>query len=126
MRTPGFGLALVAAFAIGTGISGFMEGIQSLDEPPNLLEIVAAITNLVMGVGGIATAVMVWREDRRALVPFLIWGGNALVASVVAPSAYSPEIGWPPVLIGGIATALLLALIFVYVRRRLSATARDE
>lgn len=126
MRTPGFGLALVAAFAIGTGISGLLEGIRSLDHPPNSLAIVVAIANLVMGAAGIATAVMVWRLDRRALVPFFVWGGSALVASVAAPLAYAPSTGWPPVLIGGIATALLLTLIFVYVRGRLTATARDE
>ena len=125
MTTPGLGLALVAAFALGTGISGFLEGIQSLDEPPNSLAIVVAVANLMMGAGGIATAVMVWRKDRRALVPFLIWGGSAVLASVAAPRAYSPEVGWPPVLIGGITTALLLALIFAYVRRRLAITARD-
>lgn len=126
MTTPGFGLALVAAFAIGTGISGLLEGIQSLDEPPNSLAIVVAVANLVMGVAGIVTAVMVWRQDRRALFPFLVWGGSAVVASVAAPLAYSPNTGWPPVLIGGIATALLLTLIFIYVRRRLTTTVRDE
>lgn len=126
MRTPGIGLALVAAFAIGTALHGLLSGISNLGGTPNSLATVVAMANIIMGVAGIALAVMVWLEDRRALVPFLIWGGNALVASVVAPRAYSPEIGWPPALIGGIATALLLALIFVYVRRRLSATARDE
>lgn len=126
MRTPGFGLALVAAFALGTGISGLVEGIQSLDEPPNWVAIVVAVANLTMGAGGIATAVMVWRKDRRALVPFLLWGGSALVASIAAPLAYSPEIGWPPVLVGGITTAVLVALIFAYVRRRLATTVRDE
>ncbi len=126
MKTPGFGLALVAAFAIGTGLSGLLNGIESIDEAPSSLATVVALANLLMGVGGIATAVMVWREDRRALGPFLLWGGSAVVASVVAPLAYSPEIGWPPVLIGGLTTVLLLALIFAYVRRRLGATVRDE
>jgi hypothetical protein len=127
MRTPGFGLAIVAAFAIGTGLSGLLNGIEDLNAAPNALATMVAVANLVMGVGGIVTAVMVWREDRRALVPFLVWGGSAVVASVLAPLAYSPEIGWPPVLIGGLTTVLLLALIFVYVRRRLTATpARDE
>lgn len=127
MKTPGFGLALVAAFAIGTGLSGFLNGVDSIGEAPNSLAIVVAVANLVMGVAGVATAVMVWHEDRRALVPFLIWGGSAVVASVVAPRVYSPDIGWPPVLIGGLTTVLLLALIFAYVRRRLTTTTvRDE
>jgi hypothetical protein len=127
MRTPGFGLALVAAFAVGTGVSGLLTGIRDLDDAPNALATIVAVANLVMGVGGIVTAVMVWREDRRALVPFLVWGGSAVLASVIAPLAYSPEIGWPPVLIGGLTTMLLLALIFVYVRRRLTPTpVRDE
>lgn len=127
MRPPGFGLALVAAFAIGTGLSGLLTGIENIDNAANSLATVVAVANLVMGVAGIATGVMVWREDRRALVSFLCWGGSAVVASIVAPLAYSPEIGWPPVLIGGLTTVLLLALIFAYLRRRLTtATARDE
>jgi hypothetical protein len=126
MSTPGFGLALVAAFAIGTGISGLIEGMQGFDNPPNSLALVVAIANIVMGVAGIVTAVMVWRQDRRALVPFFLWAGSAVVASIAAPLAYSPETGWPPVLIGGLATALLVSLVFTYVNRRLRATARDE
>ena len=127
MTTPGFGLALVAAFAIGTGLSGLLNGIENIDDAPNSLATVVAVANLVMGLAGLATAVMVWREDRRALVPFLFWGGSAVVASIAAPLAYSPEIGWPPVLMGGLTTVLLLALIFAYVRRRLTpTTARDE
>jgi hypothetical protein len=117
---------LVAVFATVTGISGLVEGIRGLAQPPNSLAIVVAVADLVMGVGGIVTAVMVWRQDQRAIIPFLLWSGGAVVASVTAPLAYAPSKGWPPVLIGGIATALLLTLIFVYVRRRLGATARDE
>lgn len=125
MRTPGFGLALIAAFAIGTGLSGLLNGIENFDDAPNSLATVVAIANLVMGAGGIATAVMLWREDRRALIPFLIWGGSAVVASIAAPLAHSPRLGWPPVLIGGITTVLLLTLVFFYVRRRLATTVRD-
>lgn len=127
MRTPPFGLILVAAFAVGTGINGFYTGVKDLPDAPNTLATMVSLFNLLMGIGGLAAAVLLWRHDRRALVPVAVWGGSLIGAATLAPRAYAPEdAGWPAAIVGGIMTAAVVVAIVVYTRWRLGLTARGE
>ncbi|MGQ0714489.1 MAG: hypothetical protein ACT4PJ_12270 [Gemmatimonadaceae bacterium] len=126
MSTPGFGLVLVAVFAAGTGLNGFYNGIADLTDAPGAIAIAVAILNIVMGITGFTTAVLVWREDRRVLFPLASWGLSAVAASVLAPLAYAPDAGLAPVILGGAITAALVAVVYAYVERRLRTTAGDE
>jgi hypothetical protein len=123
---PSFGLILVAAFAIGTGLNGLYNGATDLPRAPNTLATVVGVANLVMGITGIAAAVLVWRQDLRATAPIVAWGASAIAASVLAPRAYAPEAGWPAAILGGVMTAALVITIFLYVKWRLGLTARGE
>lgn len=127
MKTPPFGLILVAAFAVGTGINGFLTAVKDLPDAPNTLATMVSLFNLLMGIGGLAAAVLLWRHDRRALVPVAVWGGSLIGAATLAPRAYAPEdAGWPAAIIGGIMTAAVVVAIVVYTRWRLGLTARGE
>lgn len=119
MKAPSIPLALIAVLVLGIGINGFVNAANDLPNAPNALATIVAVLNLLMGVAGIGAAVFVWQQKAQA-VPFLwVWGGSAVAASVLAPRAYAPEVGWPPVLIGGIVTAAIVVAIVVFVRQKL-------
>jgi hypothetical protein len=126
VKAPSFGLILVAAFAIGTGLNGLYDGATDMPRAPNTLATLVALSKLIMGITGIAAAVLVWREDRRALPAIAVWGACAIGTSLMAPRAYAPEAGWPAAMIGAFTTAVLVVTIFLYVRWRLSLTAPGE
>jgi hypothetical protein len=126
VKAPSFGLALVAAFAIGTGLNGLYTGATDLPRSPNALAAIVGALNLIMGITGIAAAVLVWGQDRRAIAPIIAWGASAIGASLLAPRAYAPEGGWPAALIGAFVTAVLVVTIVFYVKWRLSLTAPGE
>jgi hypothetical protein len=127
MKAPPFGLILVAAFAVGTGINGLINGVQDLPGAPNALATTVAALNLVMGIAGFAAAVLIWRVDRRAVVPMVLWGISGIGASTLAARAYAPEdVTWLAAILSGIATAAVVAAIVVYTRWRLGVTARGE
>lgn len=126
MKAPSFGLLLVAAFAIGTGLNGLYNGATDLPRAPNTLATVVGVLNLVMGISGITTAVLVWRQDRRAMTPMTAWGAAVIGAALLAPRAYAPEAGWPAAIIGSLTAAVLVVTIVLYARWRLRFTARGE
>jgi hypothetical protein len=126
VRPPSFGLILVAAFAIGTGLNGLYNGATDLPHAPNTLATVVNLLNLTVGIAGIAAAVLVWRQDRRATAPMVAWGASIVGAALLAPRAYAPEVGWPAAIVGGVATAALVVTVFLYARWRLGLTARGE
>ena len=127
MKTPPFGLILVAAFAVGTGIDGFYTGLKDLPDAPNALATLVSLFSLLMGIAGLGAAVLLWRQDRRALVPVALWGLSMIGAATLAPRAYAPEdAGWPAAIIAGIMTAAVVVAIVVYTRWRLGLTARGE
>jgi hypothetical protein len=125
VKLPPFGLLLVAAFAVGTGINGFYNGVKDLPNAPNALATIVALFSLLMGIAGVAAAVLLWRQDRRALVPLAVWGASCIGAATLAPRAYAAEdTGWPVAITGGIVTAAVVVAIVVYTRWRLGVTAR--
>jgi hypothetical protein len=126
MRDRNFGLILVAAFALGTGVNGLYNGATDLAGAPNTLATIVAILNVTMGIAGVAGAVLVWRQDRRAMVPMVVWGASVIGAALLAPRAYAPQVGWPAALAGGVAAAALVVTVFLYVRWRLGLTAPGE
>jgi hypothetical protein len=126
VRAPSFGLTLVAAFAIGTGLNGLYTGATDLPRAPNTLATIVSVLNVLMGIAGIAAAVLVWRQHRRATAPMVAWGVCIIGAALLAPRAYAPEVGWPAAIVGGITAAALVSTIFLYVRWRLGVTARGE
>jgi len=126
MKAPRFGLILVAAFAIGTGLNGLYTGATDLPRAPNTLAAIVGVLNLMMGITGIAAAVLVWRQHQRATAWILAWGASAIGASLLAPRAYAPEVGWPAAIIGGVVTAALVTTIVLYVRWQLGLTAPGE
>jgi hypothetical protein len=126
VRTPSFGLILVAAFAIGTGLNGLYNGASDLPDAPNTLATIVSVLNLTMGIAGISAAVLLWRQDRRASAPMVAWGASIVGASLLAPRAYAPEVGWPAAIVGAIAAAALVITVVLYVRWRLGLTARGE
>jgi hypothetical protein len=126
VRDRSFGLILVAAFAIGTGLNGLYNGATDLPRAPNTLATIVGVLNLIMGSAGIAAAVLVWRGDRRATAPLIAWGGSVIGAALLAPRAYAPEVGWPATLGGAVAMAALVITIVLYVRWRLGLTAPGE
>jgi hypothetical protein len=126
VKAPSFGLALVAAFAIGTGLNGLYNGATELPRSPNALAAIVGALNLIMGITGIAAAVLVWGQDRRATAPIIAWGASAIGASLLAPRAHAPEAGWPAAIVGAFVTAVLVVTIVTYVKWRLSLTAPGE
>jgi hypothetical protein len=126
MKAPRFGLILVAAFAIGTGLNGLYTGATDLPRAPNTLAAIVGVLNMMMGITGIAAAVLVWRQHQRATAWILAWGASAIGASLLAPRAYAPEVGWPAAIIGGVVTAALVTTIVLYVRWQLGLTAPGE
>jgi hypothetical protein len=126
VKTPPFGLILVAAFAVGTGLNGLYTGAQDIRDAPNALATIVAVFSILMGIAGIAGAVLIWRQDRRAIAPLAVWAASAVGASTLAPRAYAAEAGWPAALLGGIMTAAVVVAIVVYTRWRLGVTARGE
>lgn len=126
MRAPSIPLALIAVLVLGIGINGFVNAANDLPDAPNALATIVAVLNLVMGIAGIAAAAFVWQEKAQAVPALWAWGGSAIAASVLAPRAYAPEVGWPPVLIGGIATAAIVVAIVVYVRRKVAMAPRES
>jgi hypothetical protein len=126
VKAPSFGLILVAAFAIGTGLNGLYNGATDLPRAPNTLATIVGVLNLTMGIAGIAAAVLVWRQHRRATAPMVAWGASIIGASLLAPRAYAPEVGWPAAVVGAVAAAVLVITIFLYARWRLSLTAPGE
>jgi hypothetical protein len=126
VRAPSFGLILVAAFAIGTGLNGLYTGATDLPDAPNTLATIVSVLNLTMGIAGISAAVLLWRQDRRASAPVVAWGASIVGASLLAPRAYAPEVGWPAAIVGAIAAAALVITVFLYVRWRLGLMARGE
>ena len=127
MKAPPFGLILVAAFAVGTGVNGIINGAQDLPDAPNGLATTVALFSVLMGIAGLAAAVLLWRWDRRALAPLALWGASGIGASTLAPVAYAAEdVGWPVAILSGVMTAALVGALFVYTRWRLGVTARGE
>lgn len=126
MRNRSFGLLLVAAFALGTGLKGLYTGATALPGAPNTLATVVGVLNLTTGIAGILAAVLVWRQDRRATVPLIAWGASVIGAALLAPLAYAPKAGWPAALVGGVPTAAVVVTIVLYVRWRLGLTALGE
>jgi hypothetical protein len=127
VKAPPFGLVVVAAFAVGTGINGFYSGVQDLPDAPNGLATMVSLFNVLMGIAGLAAAVLLWRKDRRAIAPIAVWGASAIGAATLAPRAYAPEdVAWSTAILGGIMAALVVAVVVVYTRWRLGITARGE
>lgn len=126
MKAPSFGLILVAAFALGTGLNGLYTGVRDIPSAPNGLAVAVAVANLTLGVTGLSAAVLIWRRHRWATWLIVLWGASAVAAAVLAPRAYAPEAGWPAALIGGLVTAALVVTIVLYVRWRLRVTAAGE
>jgi hypothetical protein len=126
VRNRSFGLLLVAAFALGTGLKGLYSGATALPGAPNTLATVVGVLNLTTGIAGILAAVLVWRQDRRATVPLIAWGASVIGAALLAPLAYAPNAGWPAALVGGVPTAAVVVTIVLYVRWRLGLTALGE
>lgn len=119
MKAPSFGLLLVAAFAVGTGINGLYNGVTDLPTAPNTLATIVGVINVIMGITGLTAAVMLWREHRAAAPLILLWGACAVTVSILAPRAYAPEAGWPAAILGGVVTAALVVTVVLYVRWRL-------
>jgi xanthine/uracil permease len=126
VRTPSFGLILVAAFAIGTGANGLYNGVTDIPDSPNQLATVVGAINIFMGIAGLAAAVLLWRQHRLAVPIVMAWGASAVVVSILAPRAYAPEVGWPAAILGGVMTAALVVTIVLYVRWRLGIRAIGE
>lgn len=126
MKAPSFGLVLVAAFAIGTGLNGLYSGATSLPRAPNTLATIVGVLNLVMGISGIATAALVWQQDRRAIMPMGAWGASVIGAALLAPRAYAPEVGWPAAIVGSVTASVLVITVFLYARWRLGLRAPGE
>lgn len=126
MKAPSFGLILVAAFAVGTGLNGLYNGITDLPTAPNDLATVVGVVNIIMGIAGLAAAVLIWRQPRLATTAIVVWGSAAVAVSVLAPRAYAPEAGWLGAILGGVVTGALVATVVLYARWRLGLTARGE
>lgn len=126
MKTPNFGLILVAAFAVGTGLNGLYNGVTDLPRSPNGLATMVGVLNILMGVTGLAAAMYIWRQHRAAAPLIVAWGASAIAASVLAPRAYAPEVGWPAAILGGVITAALVVTVVLYVRWRLGLTGPGE
>jgi hypothetical protein len=123
---PSFGLVLVAAFAIATGLTGLYNGATDLPRAPNALAAIVGVLNVLMGITGIAGAVLVWRQHERAIASLAAWGASAVGASLLAPRAFAPEAGWPAAIIGGMMTAAMVVAIILYVRWRLTLGAAGK
>ena len=123
MKAPSFGVILVAAFAVGTGLNGLYTGVTDLPTAPNTLATMVGVINIVMGITGLSAAVLLWRQHRLAVRLVMAWGASAIALSILAPRAYAPEGGWPTAIAGGMMTAAIVVTIVLYVRWRLGATA---
>ena len=119
MKAPSFGLILVAAFAVGTGINGLYNGATDLPTAPNVLATIVGVLNIIMGLVGLAAAVLLWMQRRAAAALVMAWGAIVIAVSILAPRAYAPEAGWPAAILGGVVTAALVVTIVLYVRWRL-------
>ena len=119
MKAPSFGLILVAAFAVGTGINGLYNGATDMPTAPNTLATIAGVINILMGITGLTAAVLLWRQHRAAAPLIVVWGACAVAVSILAPRAYAPEAGWPAAILGGVVTAALVLTVVLYVRWRL-------
>lgn len=119
MKAPSFGLILVAAFAIGTGINGLYNGVTDIPTAPNPLATIVGALNIMMGLAGLAAAVLLWMQRRVAAALVMAWGAIVITVSILAPRAYAPEAGWPAAILGGVVTAALVVTIVLYVRWRL-------
>ncbi len=126
MKAPSFGLILVAAFTIGTGLNGLYNGVTDLPRSPNGLATMVGILNIMMGITGLSAAALVWRQHRAAALLIVLWGASAVGASVLAPRAYAPEVGWPPAVLGGVVTGALVVTVVLYVRWRLGLRESGE
>jgi hypothetical protein len=126
VKAPSFGLILVAAFAVGTGLNGFYNGVTDLPSAPHTLGVLVGILNVLIGITGLTAAALIWRQHRLAAVMIIAWGAATVGASVLAPRAYAPETGWPTAVLGGVVTAALVVTIVLYVRWRLGLSARGE
>lgn len=123
MKAPSFGLLLVAAFAIGTGLNGLYTGVTDLPTAPNSLATMVGVINIVMGITGLGAAVQLWRQHRLAVPLVIAWGTSAIALSILAPRAYASDAGWPAAIAGGLVTAAVVVAIVLYVRWRLAITA---
>ena len=126
MKAPGFGLILVAAFTVGTGLNGLYNGVTDIPRAHNALAMTVGVLNIMMGITGLAAAMLIWRQHRAAALLIVLWGASAVGASVLAPRAYAPEVGWPPAILGGIVTGALVITVVLYVRWRLRLQASGE
>ncbi len=126
MKAPSFGLILVAAFTIGTGLNGLYNGVTDLPRAPNGLATMVGVLNIMMGITGLSAAALVWRQHRAAALLIVLWGASAVGASVLAPRAYAPEVGWPPAILGGLVTGALVVTVVLYVRWRLGLRESGE
>jgi hypothetical protein len=126
VRAPSFGIILVAAFAVGTGLNGLYTGITDIPTAPNTLATIVGVINIVMGISGLASAVQLWRQHRLAVPLVIVWGASAIALSILAPRAYAPDVGWPAAIAGGLMTAAVVVSIVLYVRWRLGAMARGK
>lgn len=126
MKAPSFGLLLVAALAIGTGLNGFYTGVTDLLDARNTLTVLVGVINLLTGVAGLSAAVLIWRQDRRATPLVIAWGAAVIGVAVLRPRAYAPEMGWPAAILGGVVTAALIVTVILYARWRLGITAAGE
>ena len=128
MKTPPFGLILVAAFAVGTGVNGFYTGRRTCRDAPNTLATMVSLFSLLMGIAGLAAAVLLWRAGSPRPGPRSLCGARRRSErATLAPRAYAPEdAGWPAAIIGGIMTAAAVVAIVLYTRWRLGLTARGE
>jgi uncharacterized MnhB-related membrane protein len=126
VKAPSFGLILVAAFAVGTGLNGLYNGVTDFADAPNTLAVLVCVINVCMGIIGLSAAALLWRQDRRAAALIIAWGASAVAVSILAPRAYAPDVGWPAAIIGGVVTGALVVTVVLYVRWRLGFTAAGE
>lgn len=127
MKGPSFGLMLVGAFAVGTGLNGLYNGITDLPDAETTLQTIVSLLNILIGVTGFAAAMLVWRHHRWATASVIAWAATIVTIVVMAPRAHAPEdVGWPAALAGGIGTAAVVVAVVLYVRWRIRVTARGE
>jgi uncharacterized membrane protein len=118
---------LVAAFALGTALNGFYNGVSDLTDAENALQTLVSLLNILVGITGIAAAVLLWRQHRRATAFVIAWAATIVTVAVMAPRAHAPEdVPWLAAIIGGLGAAAVAVAVVLYVRWRMRLTARGE
>ena len=99
---------------------GLSNGVSDSREAESTSQLIVSIAVMIYGISSLAAAYGLWRKKPWTRVVIVVWGVSVQVAGTLAAWAYGgPEVGAFAVISSGVATAIIVGAVLVFVHRDL-------